>query len=157
MLPGLALQVDLDWKNSANYYLPTIKRHNGKLYTWQAPSGPQLGGAKTPGTTAGENYWKVLDEYISPIASAWTNDLTDWNLLVNMGWYMVKSVKDVTLNPPINETAWWFTFVFVANNDVLQEVRRFSVEAIGANKLSRQRSYTGTWGPWVYDYAQYYS
>lgn len=159
MLPGIVLQTDLDWKNTVNYYIPTIKRYNNKLYAWLAPNGPQLGGAKTPGTTAGASYWKLLEDYFTLFrGTQLSGNATDWNLYVDMGWWLVYNVKGTTLHAPVDETSWWWVCVANCNGNILQEARRFNVtNQTGAEKLSRQRNTTGTWGPWVYDYAQYYS
>lgn len=156
MLPGIIPQVNLDWDISTNYTIPTIKRHRNKLYMWLAPSGPQLGGAKTPGTDEGSSFWQNLDEIVA-MASIVLNE-NDWNNIRTPGRYFIHSEKDVTLNAPMNITSWWWVDVSSAHPEgqecVLQEAIRHSTDENTGYALHRCCD-AETWGKWGYTYSQF--
>lgn len=158
MLPGIIPQVNLEWDSSTNYHLPTIKRYQGKLYMWLAPSGPQLGGSKTPGTSEGSTFWQCLDEVVA-MASNIMNE-NNWDNIRTPGRYFIHSEKDVTIGAPLNITSWWWLDVSVAHPGegdsecVLQEATRHSTDENAGYALHRCYD-NGTWGGWGYTYSQF--
>lgn len=160
MLPGIINQVSLDWDRNVNYHIATIKRHNGKLYEWVAPSGPQLGGSKEPGEDTAA-YWKSLDTIINP--STGQAEVEDLNELVTTGKYFIHTIQGETLNPPKDVTAdWWLEVSTYKTADrvlILQEARMHSTEtgsaATGNAQFLSRCCDGGTWGSWSYNYSQF--
>ena len=60
MQPQLLSQISMEWKSDVNYYMPTLKVYQDRIYMWLKPSGPNLGGAKTPGADNAKEYWKKV-------------------------------------------------------------------------------------------------
>lgn len=156
MLPGIIGQVSLEWNSSVDYYLPTLKQHNGKIYVWKAASGPHLGGPRPPGPDS-PNYWEVLDLIVAPRTSI--HEEEDWDLMTMDGKFLIRTTQGVSHNPPQDITAWWWLEVSSCELDgklqVLQVARLHEVGVGGVAKVLA-RVYDGTtWGLWSYNYSQY--
>lgn len=87
----------------------------------------------------------------------------DFNNLTTAGRYFISTVKDTTINAPINVTAdWWidvFTYGEGSTKKIIQEARMHSTTSSSAtsgvaNYLARCCTGT-TWGPWEYAYTQF--
>lgn len=158
MLPGIINQLNLDWDNSTNYYLPTLKRHNSKLFAWLAPNGPQLGGVKEPGTPLGSAFWQTLDNIVTPLSI--NIDTSDWNNITVPGKFFIRTTQNVTANPPMNITSdWWVEVSLCYPTDgrqiqILQEATRHVTDPNTGYMLHRCFD-GGNWGPWGYAYTQF--
>ena len=157
MLPGIITQVALDWDSGNNYYIPTIKRHNSKLYMWIAASGPQLGGPKEPGLAP--QHWQVIDTCIVPHTVL--HEEENWDDMKMDGKFLMQSLQGVSVNPPLDITAYWWLDVSTVTLDnslqVLQTARRHGITE-GDVAQVRSRCFDGTsWGPWSYNHSQYAS
>lgn len=154
MLPGIIQQINLDWSPTVNYYIPTLKRFNKKLWDWLAPNGPQLGGVRMPGEDGSESYWRLVDLIINPVCTFF--ETSNWDTATQSGKFIIPTIADVTINPPKNITAWWWVDITSFQGNILQEARLFSTEPSLASKLARQYDANkDVWSDWHYAYAQY--
>lgn len=89
--------------------------------------------------------------------------ISNFDSLINAGWFFVASSKGATINAPMDVTAEWWVNVLVCGSGtgrrILQEARMHTTTTSSATSgpshiLVRCCSNT-TWGPWQYSYSQF--